>query len=591
MTKIGTLQCTQKAMPTSLRFGIMCSGTTFQRWQASCIEELLAVPGVEPALLIVDGEGDKKPASKGLAASLTNKTLLWNVYNRFFVRGKLKTAAPVDLSVRLSSVPRIECIVERRGKYSQYFKSDDIERVRAHNLDFIIRFGFNIIRGEMLSTPRFGVWSYHHDDLDKYRGPPACFWEIYYNDPVTGVTLQRLTEGIDNGIVLHKGWFKTILKSYPRNRDAAFAGSTGFPARVCRDLLSGEGSHVDAEPSKTTAPVFRAPGNARMVRFGARLAANKVSDAAGWLFRHDQWGIGIVDSPIQNFLDPGFVPSVRWLPSPARGCIAADPFGIRRGDRTTILYEELNYEENHGRIVAVEVPDTGEPTQPREVLNLSVHLSYPYLVEDRGEIYCVPEMSQADEVALYRAAEFPMRWERVVTLVRGERVLDASIFRHDNRWWMLGTMKGPGESIGLHGWHADELTGPWTPHPCNPLKIDVRGARPGGTPFTHQGALYRPAQDLSVTYGGRIAIQRVLALTPTRFKEVPAVIVSARPDWPFPAGMHTLSAVGSQTLIDAKRLTFSPRLFRQQLAKFLGLSGSTRRPQSTTVAQPTITHA
>jgi hypothetical protein len=37
-----------------LRFGIMCSGMSFPAWQARCIEQLLTLKGVEPALLIID---------------------------------------------------------------------------------------------------------------------------------------------------------------------------------------------------------------------------------------------------------------------------------------------------------------------------------------------------------------------------------------------------------------------------------------------------------------------------------------------------------------------------------------------------------
>ncbi len=45
------------------------------------------------------------------------------------------------------------------------------------------------------------------------------------------------------------------------------------------------------------------------------------------------------------------------------------------------------------------------------------------------------------------------------------------------------------------------LEGPWEPHRRNPVKCDVRGSRPAGTPFVHGGELYRPAQDGSKRYG------------------------------------------------------------------------------------------
>ncbi|MBC7446562.1 MAG: hypothetical protein H7330_00710, partial [Hymenobacteraceae bacterium] len=39
----------------SLRLGLMVSGSTLSVWQADCVRQLLAVPGVRLALLIEDG--------------------------------------------------------------------------------------------------------------------------------------------------------------------------------------------------------------------------------------------------------------------------------------------------------------------------------------------------------------------------------------------------------------------------------------------------------------------------------------------------------------------------------------------------------
>jgi hypothetical protein len=88
--------------------------------------------------------------------------------------------------------------------------------------------------------------------------------------------------------------------------------------------------------------------------------------------------------------------------------------------------------------------------------------------------------------------------------------------------------------------------------------MPVRSARPGGTPFHHDGALYRPAQDCSVTYGGRIVINRVLRLSPTAFEEEPVSTVEPDPDGPFPDGLHTLSSLGNVTLVDGKRRAVIP---------------------------------
>ena len=88
------------------------------------------------------------------------------------------------------------------------------------------------------------------------------------------------------------------------------------------------------------------------------------------------------------------------------------------------------------------------------------------------------------------------------------------------------------------------------------MKTDVRSARPGGLPFVHEGALYRPAQDCSRSYGWRISVQRVARLTPTEFAEETAAVLEAAPDSPFPDGRHALTPVGDVVLIDGRRTVF-----------------------------------
>jgi hypothetical protein len=51
------------------------------------------------------------------------------------------------------------------------------------------------------------------------------------------------------------------------------------------------------------------------------------------------------------------------------------------------------------------------------------------------------------------------------------------------------------------------------------------------------------------------------------------------PGWPYPDGLHTLTAWGSRTLIDAKRHGFVPAAFRRRLAARLP-RGLVRRPAS-----------
>jgi hypothetical protein len=284
------------------------------------------------------------------------------------------------------------------------------------------------------------------------------------------------------------------------------------------------------------------------------------------LVRHEQWNIGIAHCPIAAFLRPGNAPRITWFPDAPRGQFRADPFAVQRGGELYIFYEHFDYATFNGRLVALVTDSSFNNWQAHDVMPQSVHASYPFLLEHEGELYCTPETQKAGEVKLYRSRRLPDDWEFVATLLRGFPAVDPTVFRHNGRWWMFCVSGEQGADDRLHIWHAPELPGPWTPHARNPVKVDRSSARPGGTPFVHAGELFRPAQDCSRTYGGRIVLMRITSLTPDHFAEEHAAAVEPQPGWPFPDGLHTLSAAGDLTLIDAKRYLFTAGGFRQKLS-------------------------
>ena len=136
-------------------------------------------------------------------------------------------------------------------------------------------------------------------------------------------------------------------------------------------------------------------------------------------------------------------------------------------------------------------------------------------------------------------------------MLRDARYLDATLHRERGRWWMLVTVAEPGTDgyDELHLYSAERLTGAWLPHPSNPVKSDVRSARPAGRLFVRDGALYRPAQICAPLYGSGVSINRVLELAPDRYAEreehhvVPAHAGGA-------LGLHTVNRAGALSVVD-----------------------------------------
>jgi hypothetical protein len=253
----------------TLRFGIMCRGTSFEYWEASAIRKLLALGFVRPALLIIEPPQANRPRSSiihKVRTLFTSPLALWTLYTRLFVEKRLNARAQVDLTAELDGVPRMECKVVRKGRYSEYFSEEDVAAIRDQDLDFILRFGFNIIRGEVLRSARYGVWSFHHDDLFVYRGGPPCFWEIYEGASRTGIVLQRLTDKLDGGVMLKQGHFAT-KRSYASNLDTGLMLGVDWPSEVCADIASGRAGYIDADPVNTTAPIYTRPVNGEMLGY------------------------------------------------------------------------------------------------------------------------------------------------------------------------------------------------------------------------------------------------------------------------------------------------------------------------------------
>jgi hypothetical protein len=535
-----------------LRFGVMCAGTTFPAWEADCIRKLMAGNIAVPELLIMNAP-QCGPIST-IRETGFNK-ILGLVRRQALALPRAMKA--VDLSIELGHLTRINCAARLEGKYTEFLCEDDVRQIRDFDLDFILRFGFDIVNGEILDVPKYGVWSFHHGDEAKYGGSPPAFWEIYDGDPVTGAILQRLTNRLAGGIVLKRGFFPTTNYSYRSNLNRVLTDSAAWPAQVCMDIQHGCAQYLVRRPPTVNAPIRKDPTNSQVIWLILMTWKNLITKLLQLIFRHEEWAIGIANVPITTFVNAGTLPKIRWLPRTTRGHYVADPFGFVDANETIILCEEFDYWNSRGIISKLAGQDVESIADCGIVFDAEHHLAYPYLLRHEGELYCIPEASKARHVKLYRATASVSRWEEVATLLSNFAAVDSTVVKHNGRWWLFCTNADDGQQDKLFIWHSETLLGPWRPHLCNPVKIDVRSARPAGTPFVYDGNLYRPSQDCSITYGGRISLNRVTQLTTTAFGETVCNVIGPDVDGTYADGMHTLSQLGEdRTLVDGKRHRF-----------------------------------
>lgn len=271
--------------------------------------------------------------------------------------------------------------------------------------------------------------------------------------------------------------------------------------------------------------------------------------------RKDIWRVGIVNSPLSTILAQGTLAGlpVTWTPPMRRYCFRADPFGLWRDGRLHVFVEDYDYRVRIGSIDVLIYDASLTLTAHRKVLQTPWHLSYPYVFEAEGETWMLPEAYRSGRLTLYRCKRFPDQWEEATVIDLGADIaIDATPFFHNGLWWLFYACAT--RPIGaLHVAYAKSLTGPWHHHPANPVRLDVASTRPGGTPCVVNGKLVLPVQDCTQTYGGAIRPLTFDELTPERIVTHAGSPIR-RPDSyaPYTEGMHTLSAVGNVTLIDAK---------------------------------------
>ena len=506
-----------------LRVGLFADRGTQPRWLANAFARVACS---ECAEIAVVAHGDAPPA---------RMPWLWRAYGALDASIFGSDSDPSQELELAAQVPHGRTL----PMPSRTSPSDgEAWRQEVARLDLDVAFALGNVDDESLNgLARFGVWRF------SFGEPPANGCAAPgFREAVEGATLTssgltiRLGEG-EGMRAAFQSWSRTYAYSAARNRDVLLRKTASFALRALRELhRSGTAwlRRCTRIPDPARSCAGRAePAAAPALRDLAGLGGRLLRRSLQRMLCVEQWMIGYRFGA-HGAQDADFTQFRRLAPPSDR--LWADPFPLYAGGAHYIFFEELPFAAGKAHISMVSVDREGNVSPPVRVLERDCHLSYPFLVVHRGVLYMIPESAG--------------NLER--TLLQGFACFDATVHRERNRWWMFANVAEDGAHPDdeLHLFHADDLLGEWRAHPRNPVKSDVRCARPAGRLYREGETLMRPAQIGVPLYGSGISLNRVLRLSPQDYAEEEVARIVPPPGNRV-LGLHTLNRAGELCVIDA----------------------------------------
>ena len=549
---------------TKLRVGLLMDSFEVPYWAYIMVMKIEQSEYAKIELIVLN---DDRGPKVSLLSKIKNKWkyLSFALYTR--LDGKIFRCIPdahkyIDTTKLLDGIPIIK-VLPKKTKYSDRIENVDIEKIKKYKIDIFVRLGFRILRGEILKTAKYGVWSYHHGDNDVNRGGPPGFWEVFENQHVIGSVLQILNEDLDNGRILYKSYSATDYLSVKRNRNNYYWKTLSFLPRKLKELyeigedkffsqVEEENKHLKLYSNK----LYTTPTNIEMFKFLVKQITKFLKMKFLYMIFFDQW---VVMFDLYAGVSTSFWRFKKIIPPKDR--FWADPHIIYKNNRYYVFIEEFIFKKNKAHISVMAIDEKGNFSKPQKVLERSYHLSYPFVFEWNNEYYMIPETARNRAIEVYKCIEFPNKWEFHSKLIDNIYAVDTTLFCHQQKWWMFTNIKeneGASSCDELFLFYSNSpLSNNWHPHLRNPIVSDIRNARPAGKIFTYNGNIYRPSQNCSKHYGRGCKINQIVVLNENEYQEKEVSSIESSWDRNI-EGVHTFNNNNRLTVIDGRlrRLKF-----------------------------------
>lgn len=502
---------------TTLSAVIVADGKSFSAWQHDCITELLLM-GISVTHFFFQ------------SPSLHGKN---SESEKLFPDTRIKS---IPLPAAWNNIPAEEISIGSKWNVS---------------CDFILSFS----KQSPAIDPaycRYGVLSFYFGDPSEPSGDQIYSEDVYNGKLACSVSL--LCNG-DRQLLLGQTWFKTCNFSLEKNLKSAYSRARILLAPAVRGLKNG--FHFP-EVKPNGVQVNRKPGISFIFMLRMKLLIRLLNHRISHLFFADKWNVGVIERGEFDVLRSQPVSEkIKWMEEKPGISFSADPSALEIKNELNVFFEYYDSQKKKG-MIARSLFIKPSFSEEEVCLEGDQHLSYPFVFDFRSMTYCVIESSLENKVALYSIDRDALTIQQESVLLDSFPAVDPTLVFHQSKWWLFCTSRDyKGADLDLYIFYADELHGKYVPHLRNPVKSDIRSARPAGAFFTEGGNLYRPSQDSSRQYGGRICIQHVMKLSETEFEEETVNVIEPVKNSPYKAGIHTINQTANWIVIDGKRRKFT----------------------------------
>ena len=546
-----------QALPAGpLRVGVLIKQGALSKWIYQLLQRIKTCSFAAPVLII-----DTHPPA--IRAPMEWKHILfrlWRSWDHGFFANNGDGSIYHKAADSIADIPKIEISSAPAGHSAHVsFTTADLEKLVALDLDVLLDFAHAGAASELSVAAKYGIWFFPESNSEQQDHISSLLEPILAGAPASALSLVAARSPGNRIELLHAAQVATDPVSLTRVQDAT---NWRKPHWIMRTLSllhhSGRSWEAVAQGCSLPPPASAAPGNFQMAKFIVHRYTRAAWSKARNKMRREQWVIGIRKrgSAGNRFELKDFTPL-----APPADRFYADPFIVEKNGKNYLFFEELPFTANQGIISCMEMDADGHCGPTRSVLEMDYHLSYPFVFEWGGQMYMLPETRDSGKICLFRAVDFPACWKLEKVLMENVWAVDPTLFEYAGKFWLFaGGVEEHGDiNSELYLFFAQSPLGPWIPHPLNPVVSDVHRARPAGKLFFHEGKLIRPGQDCSLRYGSAIALNKVVALSETEYREEP--LQKLENDWlPGNLGSHTLNSSEHFDVIDGRWLVRRPFL-------------------------------